>query len=423
MALALFGRSDRLKNKVKRAFVIEVIAAKFNIATKNIVTYSLVLVETILAFAAGFGFIALGIGGGAWILGGIAAGALAFYIYRARFSDRLEPNRNLRKLGQMIVGLTVGFSIQPHNLEAITAQLPIFVFLALFLLASGGLIAYIYSRLQKTDLLTATLATVPGNIGIMASLAADYGKSTALVSLVQLIRFTTLISAIPLIANVSHPYDIHTAIATLTQDLFKLNLTYLLLLVLVLSLTALVVSAAGKLKIPVAAFLGSIVVGIALNFSFAALPLTAQMDFSFSPLFKVIGQILLGITIGEYWGLNPKFSRATIAYALVPVILTFFAGLLSAGIAMLLTPWDWLTCLLVTAPGGSPEMIWIALVLHHDVEIVTAGHLVRLIAINFSLPALVSLACYLEERLSNGVNNPAPVLESIPAANPTSKQR
>jgi uncharacterized membrane protein AbrB (regulator of aidB expression) len=71
--------------------------------------------------------------------------------------------------------------------------------------------------------------------------------------------------------------------------------------------------------------------------------------------------------------------------------------LLSAAIAKLSTNWDWLTCLLVAAPGGSPEMILIALTLNHNVEIVTLGHLIRLLTINLALPGLVVLVRYLEQ--------------------------
>ncbi|NEQ24998.1 MAG: AbrB family transcriptional regulator, partial [Microcoleus sp. SIO2G3] len=73
----------------------------------------------------------------------------------------------------------------------------------------------------------------------------------------------------------------------------------------------------------------------------------------------------------------------------IPVALTFLAGFTAAGITMYFTHWDWLTCLLMAAPGGSPEMILIALVLNHNVETITAAHLVRLMAINVYLPVLI----------------------------------
>lgn len=358
--------------------------------------YFLIGIEIIIALVTGLIFIAIGAGGGAWILGGIASGALVFYFYRFLYNNQAEPNRNSRKVGQIIVGLTVGFSIKHNNILALYSQLHIFLLLTLFLLFSGVIIGYIYSRIEKTDLLTAMLATVPGNIGIMASIAADYGRNISLVSIVQLIRFTTIIIVVPIIASVSNSHDISKIIDSVTKSLFTFGLTNLSLLFLLLFITVLTVKVGGKLKIPVASFFCPIIVGIVCNSLLDSLPFLAHIDFNLPPLFNLIGQVLLGITIGEYWGMKPKLGKLTIAYTLVPVAMTFIAGLISAGIAMLLTPWDWLTCLLVTSPGGSPEMIFISLALHHNVEIVTAGHLVRLMAINISLPALVSFVYYLE---------------------------
>lgn len=348
----------------------------------------LVAIELGLASLAGLSLIALGAGEGSWILGGIVAGAIVYYFCRLTSHQPLEPNRNARKLGQILIGLTVGCSVQVSSLADLSAQLPIFAFLTAFLLLSSGAIGYLYARLEKTDLLTALLASVPGNIGIMASVAADYGKNTALVSLVQLIRFTAVTLVIPIVANVDNTRDVKPILYSLANDLMTIDRRNILLLGLVLATTFLAVKLGTQLKIPVATFFCPIVVGIVLNGLFAQLP---TIDFTLPILLKVAGQILLGLTIGEYWGSSPKPKGSTIAYASIPVGLVLLAGFVSAAVAKLLTSWDWLTCLLVTAPGGSPEMIWIALALDHDVEIVTAGHLIRLLAINLSLPLLVSL--------------------------------
>jgi hypothetical protein len=153
------------------------------------------------------------------------------------------------------------------------------------------------------------------------------------------------------------------------------------------------------LSIPAASFLGAIIVGLSFNWLLSGLPFITDFDFNLPTLINLIGQGLLGITIGEYWGINPNLGRRTIVYACIPVALTFVAGAIAAEIAWILTGWDWVTCLLVTSPGGSPEMILISLVLDRNVEIVTAGHLVRLIAINLSLPVLVGVFRHIEYRL------------------------
>lgn len=379
-------------------FIVKIVLSESRLNLKSAVPYALISIELILGLLGGFGLVVAGAGGGAWILGGIVAGAFVFYLYRSRYNRDAEPNRSSRRLGQILVGLTIGFSIQHSNLWAVSTQLPIFLLLTLFLLLSGAFIGYLYSRIEKIDLLTALLATVPGNIGVMASMAADYGKNTALVSLIQLIRFTTVITFVPLIANVSTLHDVNAIIFSLTHHLFTFDLTYLFSLTLLLIVTASAVHFGRRLKIPVAAFFCSIVVGLVFNLLIHELPWLSQPQFIPPSWMNLVGQALLGITIGEYWGINPSFGKRTLAYAPIPVVLTFLASFLSAGLAKLLTPWDWLTCLLVTSPGGSPEMILIALTLHHTVEIVTAGHLVRLMTINLLLPALVSFADHLEKR-------------------------
>lgn len=363
----------------------------------------LIVIQIVLAVLIGLGFIAIGVGGGSWILGGIASGALVFYLYRAFYNNQAEPNRNFRKIGQMLVGLTVGFAIAHSNLTALSLQLPTFILLALFLLSSGGAIGYVYSQLEKTDLLTGLLCTVPGNIGVMASIAADYGKKASLVSLVQLIRFTTVTLVIPLMAHVTTQHNVGDVVSALVHDVSIFNSTYLLLLALVLAIAALAVQLGSRIKLPVAAFFGSIIVGILFNLSLDSLHILPSASFNLPSFLNVIGQVLLGITIGEYWGMNPHLKRRSLAYTIVPVVLTCLAGFISAGLAMLLTDWDWLTCLLVTAPGGSPEMILIALTLNHDVEIVTAGHLIRLIAINLALPLVISLACKFERQAQSSI--------------------
>lgn len=353
------------------------------------------LTELLLATIVGVLLTAIGAGGGAWILGGIAAGTIVLYGYRRRVDPAAQPNKNVRKAGQIFVGLTIGFSIDRIDPALLVSQLPDFIPLIGFLLFSSSLISYLYAQIEQIDGLTALFAAIPGNIGVMASLAADYGKNTAIVSLVQLTRFTLVALVVPWIAKVPIPRNLAITFEPITTHLLHLSPVDLLLLLLLALITSIAVYGGSRLKIPVATLFCPLLVGL----GFAAclrLPLNRAIEFQFPPLLSWVGQILLGITIGEYWAINPKLEKRTIAYALVPASLTVLAGLLSAVIAKFLTDWDWLTCLLVTAPGGSPEMILIALVLHHDIQIVTIGHLIRLIAINFSLPLLISLVSSIE---------------------------
>lgn len=355
-----------------------------------------VAVELVLACLLGCGFLMLGLGGGAWILGGIAAGAIALFSLNAiahRFNISwlafpLPPNKALRKAGQILIGLTIGSSIHLPMLVSVSTQIPWFVAIVLLLLLGSLAIGRLYAWLEVTDWLTGTLATTPGNIGVMASIAADFSKNSAQVSLVQLLRFTTIIVVVPLLAHITHSTDVGFILHNLVQDprLGQLQAWGVWVVVLVGAIAA--VQLGSRIGIPVAAFFCPVLVGIAAtqwlgdgsgHGAYATLP----------PLLNLVGQVLLGITIGEYWALNPRLKLTTLMHAVVCVGLMLSLGLATATLLHVLTSWSWLTCLLVAAPGGSPEMIWIALSLDQTIEIVTAAHLVRLLVLNLSLPGLI----------------------------------
>ncbi|WP_445633716.1 AbrB family transcriptional regulator [Nostoc sp. DSM 114161] len=369
------------------------------------VKQSIVLaLEILLALPVGIGLAKFHIGGIAWIFAGIAAGVVVLQGCRIFYEYLPKPNRTARKVGMALVGLTVGASNAHTNLANIGSGIPIFIFLTLFLLLTGGCIGYIYSRISKTNLLTAMLATVPGGVGIMAAIAADYNKDVSLVALVQAIRVTSVVFLFPFIARTlvgnSWMQTLPVKSALLNFDPSQLGLLLLLLVI-----TALVVYPAIFFKIPAGDFFGALLIGIGFNPLLNSLPFASDISFTPPPLINLFGQMLLGITIGEYWGDKPNFTKRTVGYALISVTMTLATGAIAAILAMQLTSWDWLTCLLVTAPGGSAEMILVSLALNHNVEIVTTGHLVRLIAINSSLPFWVYLFSCLDKQLDSGIGD------------------
>ncbi|MDB9341477.1 MULTISPECIES: AbrB family transcriptional regulator [Cyanophyceae] len=359
--------------------------------------------ELLLAIPLGLVLVKLQVGGIAWIFGGLGSGAIVLQGCRIFYQYYPKPNRRARKVGMALVGLSVGASSSNSDLTSLASGVPIFIFLTLFLLLCGGCIGYLYSRLSQTNLLTSMLATVPGGVGVMSSIAADYNRNVTLVALVQAIRVTTVVLLIPLIARTSVDPVLSPQTLPVTVRLLSFEPSQLGLLSLALVITTLVVSLAGLCKMPAAEFFGALVVGLAFNSLLHLLPVFGDVDFSPPVFIKLLGQLLLGITIGEYWGDKPNIGKRAIGYAFMSVAMTLIAGAIAAMLAMQLTSWDWLTCLLVTAPGGAPEMILVSLALNHNVEIVTAGHLVRLIAINSSLPLWIFLFSRLDKQLSDPV--------------------
>ncbi|UKO99878.1 AbrB family transcriptional regulator [Nostoc sp. UHCC 0870] len=356
--------------------------------------------EVLLSVPLAIALTKLHFGGISWIFGGIAAGTAILQCCRIFYQHSPRPNRMARKVGMALVGLTVGATNANSDLTSLGAGIPIFIVLTLFLLLCGGFIGYIYSRLSNTNLLTAMLATVPGGVGVMSAIAADYDKNVTLVAMVQAIRVTSVVLLIPFIARTAVGNDWNLPTLSVNSGWLNFDLSQLELLALALPITALIVYVVAIFKIPAGDFFGALLLGLTFNSVLGWLPFVSEINFNPPQLINIIGQTLLGITIGEYWGEKPTFSKRAIGYALMSVVMTLITGAIATILAMQLTSWDWLTCLLVTAPGGAAEMILVALALDHNVEIVTTGHLVRLIAINSSLPLWLFLFRHLDSQSS-----------------------
>ncbi|HLO84172.1 MAG TPA: AbrB family transcriptional regulator [Nostocaceae cyanobacterium] len=359
--------------------------------------------EFLLSFPIGLALAGFGLGGIAWIFAGIVAGVLVLQACRIFYQVQSHPNRTARKVGMALVGLTVGVANAPDHLGNMTGYIPILALMTCFLLLCNVGVGYLYSRLTKTNVITALLATVPGGVGVMSAIAADYNKNVALVALVQALRVTSVVFLIPLIVKTSVGYSWNQGLQNLGRNLISFEPGQLGSLTLVLIVTVIVIYLVKRWKIPAGEFVVTLFLGIAINPLLTTLPFSHSWHFTPPLLVNVIGQLLLGITIGEHWGDKPSFGKKSLAYALLPVAMTLGVGAIAATLAMSLTGWDWLTCLLVTAPGGSAEMILVALSLNHNVEIVTTGHVIRLLAINSSIPLWLFLFRRLDDQSTDSV--------------------
>ena len=376
--------------------------------TQSTTRLSIAILEICVALFLGVAIAHLGLGSIAWIFGGMGAGIIVIKSYQTIFKKSFQPNKIGRKIGQAMVGLSIGFAIADSNLLAASSGLPLFIFLTLFMLLCGSGIGYFYSRISHTNLLNAMLATVPGGVATMSGIAAEYNRNVSLVAMVQTLRITSVILIIPLIAGISDR-DVDSTAFSVQDYLVNSDPLYLGVLILALASAWLGVKIATILRIPAAAFFGTLIVGIVFNYAigFATswsgivyLPINNNFNFTPPQAISLFGQILLGITVGEAWSDRVSITSKNIIYAFISVAMTIASGFVAATIATCFTSWDWLTCMLVTAPGGSTEMILVALALDHNPEIVTVAHSVRLMALNLSLPLWIFLFRHWEKKSS-----------------------
>lgn len=363
---------------------------KRKIKTAEVSRLGIVTLEIIVALFLGIAIARLGLGSIAWIFGGMGAGVLVIKTYQLISHQTFKPNQTGRKIGQAMVGLSIGFAIADSNLLAASSRLPLFIFLTLFMLLCGGGIGFFYSRISHTNLLNAMLATVPGGVATMSGIAAEYNRNVSLVAMVQTLRITSVILIIPLIAGISDR-TVERETMALADYAIKSNPSYLFCFILVAIVAWLGFKIATKLRIPAASFFGTLIVGIGFNYAISHFSIFNNFSFTPPQFISLIGQILLGITVGEAWSDRVNITSKNIVYAFISVAMTIASGFVAAIIATFFTSWDWLTCMLVTAPGGSTEMILVALALNHNPEVVTVAHSVRLMALNLSLPLWIFL--------------------------------
>lgn len=321
-----------------------------------------------------------------WVLSGLAVGWATTAAFR-RLADRQTPNAATRQFGQVLVGVALGPVLARQSMGDALVFLPLLLAAVVVVLAGSVLVARAYSRTCHVDGITAGLATLPGGIGIMASVAAETGGAPALVALVQGVRVAVVVSAIPAIVVLGG--GAASVSTELPQVLPHSPLGYAVWAALVAG--ALLASAAARRTgVPVASLLGPMAFGIltALVVRVAA-PDAGSLELPY--LHSVVGQALLGITVGEYLAQDSHTTREAATGGFAGVLATFALSLVVAAAVYALTPWSFLTCVLMMAPGGAPEMIVLAAATPSELHLVVIAQMTRQIAVNALMPLWLRL--------------------------------
>lgn len=329
------------------------------------------------------GYLAFQITGWAfvWVVGGITSGWAVCRAIRWR-NRRAEPSRRIRTIGQALVGAALGPAFVVQDFSGVGPDMLAILVAVILVLLGSVIIAHLYSKYFGVDRLTAGLATLPGGLSIMPAIAAEYNRPPGHVALVQAARIAMVIMSIPLItwmvgdvtaAPVEHLVERPDQVAGWA---FWVGL---------LCLTPIAAMGARKARVPVAALLGPMFASMGLT---TALRLgdvdLAVLHVPFSQ--EAIGQVFLGITVGEYLAQKFRYPGRQILGGLISVVGTLSFSIVLATILWATTPWSFITCLLSVAPGGAPEMVVVASAVDADLHIVVLTQIIRQIAVNSLMP-------------------------------------
>nr|AKG47170.1 putative membrane protein [uncultured bacterium] len=343
---------------------------------------------TELAIAALVGAVLFGLTGVEiiWVVGGVAGGWVTCWAFRRR-GAAAEPSSRVRELGQVLVGAAIGPTLAAQQFTASPGHLALLVAAVLAVLGGSLAVARLYCAYGQVDGVTAGMATLPGGLGIMPSVAAALGRPAGLVAIVQATRMTVVVVMVLAVLPVGAPTMTGSSRSGALLPDSPSGWMYSGGLLLGAFVAARV---AARLRIPVPTLLGPLLFGCVFALGLRAGGVDPGM--LAAPLAQeYIGQALLGITVGEY--LAQRFTGAAAALrggVAAVLVLAGFAVVLAFAMTTV-SPWPFLTCLLMVAPGGAPEMVVIAAATDSELALVLAAQTGRQVLVNLLMPVWIRL--------------------------------
>ncbi|WP_230532854.1 AbrB family transcriptional regulator [Microvirga roseola] len=300
----------------------------------------------------------------AWVLGPLIATALVSIAGFPVFAPALG-----RRLGQAVAGTSVGLNVTAAALQTITLWAPLMVLTALLAIFLSAVLSVPLARVGRIDHKTAFFSLTPGGLSEMANVGVSVGAQPELIALSQALRVALLVCLMP-------PVIIGLGIdGGLINEASQVRLSWPQAgIALMAGIAGVAVTRMLRFNNPWT--VGAIVGAACLAASDILIGRMPGVLFS-------LGQFFIGISIGS------RFRRENIVrlprLALISSIFTILLAALLFGYAGLLsvfTDIDIASAALASSPGGMAEMALTAQVLHLNVALVTAFHVIRAFLVN-----------------------------------------
>ena len=295
----------------------------------------------------------------AWMIGALVGTALLGWFRPVAVDSRIRP------AAMMVLGTAFGMSFSGPVLGAVTGALPALAVAGVVTIATGLLVARMFTSLAKVDARTGFFCGVPGGVVIMVVLAQEAGAQVAPVTLAQTVRVVMVVLTIPPLLGLIAPHGEYGAFSVLATAVWWPGL---------LGLLALAPLAAWPLRR--LGFGNPWMFGpCLLNIAIAA----SDNGFTGIPGWLVsLAQIAMGATLGSR--LTRGFLMASRGLLVASILSSAVLVVVLAGLALALSlaadlPWP--AVVLGMAPGGMPEMALTAKALDLAVPLVLGFHLVR----------------------------------------------
>jgi membrane AbrB-like protein len=308
----------------------------------------------------------------AYLSGPVVAVALASFLGFKPFIPA-----HLTQLAFVLVGVMMGTTITPDVIAAIKTWPLSFiaVIIAIYILLYAAY--WILKHLFGYDHNTAMLASSPGHLTYVLSLAATVKADIAAVSVVQSVRLIALTLSVPIIVEYFDLIDPEQITMIGPMPFAALLITVLASLALGLLFS--------RWNFPAALLLG----GVAIS---GSTHLGGIVQGGVPDWLGIPTYIFLGCMIGARFSsfTSADFRRALLAGLIVTVAVVVIAGIFAVGVSHL-TGVQLNAVMIAFAPGGLETMSAMAIMMHADTAYVGAHHILRLFFLTFLMPFVLQI--------------------------------
>ena len=310
-----------------------------------------------------------------WTLGAMTAAALLSLAW-----PRLTLPAAFRGAARPMIGVMAGSAFSPAVVDGMATWWPMLLLLSAFFMVvlSAGML---YFRACGFDRATAFFASMPGGLGEMTLLGAQFGADLRRLVLVHSVRIIVVVTAIPFILTLALGHDL-TPRSSLAHGAGPEAADWAILAACALGGYVL-----GR---PLRSFGGGMILALLLSALAHGTGLTAAAP----PVWLVAGlQVVIGCVTGaRFAGTSLAEARAALWQGILWAAILIGMALVAASLSAQVLRQPWPALFLAMAPGGFAEMSIIALAAGIEVAFVVTCHAFRTICIVLVAPLLYQLS-------------------------------
>ena len=278
----------------------------------------------------------------------------------------------LRNACILVLGINIGTAVTPEVLETAIHWPATLAVMSLCVLLILAVSSWTLTRWFSMDILSATLASAPGHLSYVLSIAIDANRNVGAIAIIQTVRVLALTLGLPLLVQFIYGSSGNDLLSSQDAQPWHLAAT------VVVSIPVAILFQ--RWNVPAAWLIAGMVIS-ALGHGFNITPGRIPDTLASGAL------MIMGILIGSRFATTPP--RETLGYLLPGLVVTALAGIISLlGVVVSFWMMGVHPALLIVAfaPGGVEAMAAIALSLGYDPAFVAAHHVFRLFLLSLLMP-------------------------------------